>query len=226
VDLRAALGEEDAGIDRKTSSLEDRARLQEALAAKEDELGVSHYDYTPLYEWSSSIRENISACYDYFKWNEFLTGSGTDHAECGFTSDRNYYAQALGASFSDLNDYQTAYAACWGMPDKVMDMYGRINIAYGVTQAGPVPHGNETTFVNGLGTRRTDVLALYPIKLNNVEERFCSWMVQYGYCNYITEAKLLDNLRSMTDKTVIIVTHRPKALEITDKIITFKPKDE
>jgi ATP-binding cassette subfamily B protein len=41
-----------------------------------------------------------------------------------------------------------------------------------------------------------------------------------------TEAKLLDNLRSMTDKTVIIVTHRPKALEITDKIITFKPKDE
>ena len=42
----------------------------------------------------------------------------------------------------------------------------------------------------------------------------------------ITEAKLLDNLRSMTDKTVIIVTHRPKALDITDKIITFKPKDE
>ena len=41
-----------------------------------------------------------------------------------------------------------------------------------------------------------------------------------------TEAKLLDNLHSMTDKTVIIVTHRPKALEITDKIITFKPKDE
>ena len=41
-----------------------------------------------------------------------------------------------------------------------------------------------------------------------------------------TEAKVLDNLRSMTDKTVIIVTHRPKALDITDKIITFKPKEE
>jgi ATP-binding cassette subfamily B protein len=41
-----------------------------------------------------------------------------------------------------------------------------------------------------------------------------------------TEARVLDNLRSMTDKTVIIVTHRPKALEITDKIITFKPKEE
>lgn len=41
-----------------------------------------------------------------------------------------------------------------------------------------------------------------------------------------TEAKVLDNLRSMTDKTVIIVTHRPAALEITDKIINFKPNDE
>ena len=36
-----------------------------------------------------------------------------------------------------------------------------------------------------------------------------------------TEARLLDNLRSMTDKTVIIVTHRPKALEITDKTVEF-----
>lgn len=36
-----------------------------------------------------------------------------------------------------------------------------------------------------------------------------------------TEKKLLENLRSMTDKTVIIVTHRPKALEICDKIITM-----
>ena len=41
-----------------------------------------------------------------------------------------------------------------------------------------------------------------------------------------TEAKLLDNLRSMTDKTVIIVTHRPAALDITDKIIHFEPNEE
>ncbi len=36
-----------------------------------------------------------------------------------------------------------------------------------------------------------------------------------------TEQKLLENLRRMTDKTVIIVTHRPKALEMCDKIITM-----
>ncbi len=34
-----------------------------------------------------------------------------------------------------------------------------------------------------------------------------------------TERKLLDNLKTMTDKTVIIVTHRPKALEICSRQI-------
>ena len=33
-----------------------------------------------------------------------------------------------------------------------------------------------------------------------------------------TEKKLLKNLRKMTDKTVIIVTHRPAALEICDRV--------
>lgn len=33
-----------------------------------------------------------------------------------------------------------------------------------------------------------------------------------------TEAQLLINLRSMTDRTVIIITHRPAALKICDQI--------
>jgi len=37
----------------------------------------------------------------------------------------------------------------------------------------------------------------------------------------MTERKLLENLRSMTDKTVVIVTHRPAALEICDRVIDF-----
>lgn len=36
-----------------------------------------------------------------------------------------------------------------------------------------------------------------------------------------TEKKLLENLRSMTDKTVLIVTHRPAALEICDKVVAM-----
>lgn len=36
-----------------------------------------------------------------------------------------------------------------------------------------------------------------------------------------TERQVLDNIRSMTDKTVIIVTHRPAALEICNKILDF-----
>ena len=36
-----------------------------------------------------------------------------------------------------------------------------------------------------------------------------------------TEARLLENLRQMTDKTVVIVTHRPAALGICDRVIEF-----
>ena len=36
-----------------------------------------------------------------------------------------------------------------------------------------------------------------------------------------TEAKLLGNLRALTDRTVVIVTHRPAALSICDRILRF-----
>ncbi len=36
-----------------------------------------------------------------------------------------------------------------------------------------------------------------------------------------TEKQLLENLKQMTDKTVVIVTHRPAALDICDKILEF-----
>ena len=36
-----------------------------------------------------------------------------------------------------------------------------------------------------------------------------------------TEKRLLQNLRNMTDKTVVIVTHRPAALDICDKVFQF-----
>ena len=37
----------------------------------------------------------------------------------------------------------------------------------------------------------------------------------------VTEEKLLTNLRTMTDKTVILITHRPAALSICDRKIKF-----
>lgn len=41
-----------------------------------------------------------------------------------------------------------------------------------------------------------------------------------------TERQVLVNLRTMTDKTVLIVTHRPAALDITDKVIAFSDQSE
>ena len=36
-----------------------------------------------------------------------------------------------------------------------------------------------------------------------------------------TERQLLQNLRQLTEKTVIIVTHRPAALKICDRVLHF-----
>ncbi len=184
-DVQDQLGEEFADVT-VYSPIERRVAMEAAKVKKAKELGITRYDYTPWYVWGASIRENIAGGYDYFKWNEYLSGSGTDHPEGG-NLDRNYFAQALAASFGELNDYGHAYCACWGHPRKIANRFTCVTSAYGNASGAA-----GLSFVNGLGTRRTDVLALYPLKLNNAEERFGSWMVQYGYCNYITEAKLLE----------------------------------
>ena len=41
-----------------------------------------------------------------------------------------------------------------------------------------------------------------------------------------TERKVLENIKSMTDKTVIIVTHRPAALAVCDRQIHFGEEKE
>ena len=41
-----------------------------------------------------------------------------------------------------------------------------------------------------------------------------------------TEKQLLKNLRNLTDKTVVIVTHRPAVLSICDRILRFTEDPE
>ena len=147
----------------------------------------SRYDCHPDDCFSSSIIEAMAGCYNYFNWNDYFTGGGTDHGEDG-CSDRNYYTQALGASLAELNPFHTSYAAGWGSPQEIMRRFGDVGMSYGF--ANRRGDGGER-IVQGFGFRHTDILALYPLDLVYAEERFGSWMVQYGYCNYITEDKLL-----------------------------------
>jgi len=144
---------------------------------------ICRYDYDKPYVWSSTIRENQSACGDYFRWNEYLTGSGTDHPEGG-NIDRDYYAQAFACSLGALNRFDRAYCANWGSPAPVSRRFAAVGAAYGT---GSLEHA----MVQNLRHRLSDVLVLYPTQLNYAEERFGSWMVQYGYCDYITQEKLL-----------------------------------
>lgn len=148
-------------------------------------LAPRQYEYTPDFLWSNTVQQAASACDDYFEWNEFLTGGGNDHAEGGW-SDRNYYGVALACSTGILNRVPQAYAAAWGMPGEAQRRHQAVCDAFGAS-AHP-----WFAAVQDMQHRDTEVLMLYPLSLVACEERFGSWMAQYGYANYVTPRKLLE----------------------------------
>lgn len=143
------------------------------------------YEYTSNFIWSNTVQQAAAACYDYFKWGEYLQPTGNDFAECGW-ADRDYYGAAMAVSIGILNKYPNAYAAFWGMPRIAEKWKHSINSAFGA-QATPTIDA-ITEHVH----RDVDILILYPMNLVATEERFGSWMTQYAYSNYITAEKLLE----------------------------------
>ncbi|MBI3910621.1 MAG: hypothetical protein HY320_06780 [Armatimonadetes bacterium] len=189
-----------------------------SAAWKPADAPTSRYDYTPAYEWSASIRENISACYDYFRWGDFLTGMGSDHPEAGFI-DRNYYGAALAASFGAFNDVPYSYWGHWGMPAPVSQRLHDVAAAFGLAE-----RREYCSYVQDWQHRKTPVLALYPLDLNHVEERYGSWMVQYGYCDYLTDEKFAEWAQVLPnghfrvkdrEYTTLVVLYEPMALRAT-----------
>jgi hypothetical protein len=153
------------------------------------------YEYTPNFVWSNTVQQAASACSDYFRWNEFLTGSGNDHAEGGW-SDRDYYGLALACSTGILNKYPNSYAAAWGMPNAALARHHALEDAFGAW-------GRPQFMAITEGVHRdTEVLMLYPISLVAADEHFGSWMVQYGYANYVTSEKLLQYGRVNDNGTI------------------------
>ncbi|MBI5091423.1 MAG: hypothetical protein HZB26_03155 [Candidatus Hydrogenedentes bacterium] len=170
----------------------------------------NQYEYTSNFVWSDTVHQAASACYDYFKWGDFLTGNGNDHAEGGWI-DRDYFALALGCSTGILNEVPYSYAAHWGMPGEISRRRMSLVNVYGA--AGEPQYG----IVQDLQHRDTDVLMLYPLDLVSVEERFGSWMTQYGYANYVTQAKLLE--RGVVKGGAIEMAGR----RFTTLVTTFEP---
>jgi len=144
------------------------------------------YEYTSNFVWGNTVHQAAAACYDYFKWGEYLEPTRNDFAELGW-NDRNYYGAAMSASLGVLNRIPSSYPAFWGMPEEVKERKAAINNAYG---------GRTRSKAMDLMTekvhRDVDVLILYPMNLVAAEERFGSWMAQYGYANFITAEKLLE----------------------------------
>jgi hypothetical protein len=150
-----------------------------------DRLQRNQYEYTSNFVWSCTVHQAASACHDYFKWGDFLTGNGNDHAEGGWL-DRDYFALALACSTGILNEVPYSYAAHWGMPGPLSQRRMSLVNAYGAA-GSPL-----FAIVQDMQHRDTDVLMLYPLDLVATDERFGSWMTQYGYANMITQAKLLE----------------------------------
>ncbi len=144
------------------------------------------YEYTSDFVWSNTVHQAASACHDYFKWGEYLTGTGNDHPEGGWL-DRNYYSLALACSTGFINEIPYSYCAHWGHPEEVSWRRHQLQNVFGAS--GGV---NVFTLVEDMEHRDIDVLMLYPLDLVSAEERFGSWTTQYGYANMITQAKLLE----------------------------------
>lgn len=168
------------------------------------------YDYTPDFIWSNTVQQSASACDDYFKWGDFLTGNGNDHAEGGWI-DRDYFGLALAASTGIINEVPNSYAAHWGVPEPVGRRRKALEDAYGDAAEPAFAAVEENVH------RDTGVLMLYPLDLVAVEERFGSWMTQYGYANYITAAKLLE-LGRVRDGAIEIAGRR-----FTTLVALFEP---
>ena len=56
--------------------------------------------------------------------------------------------------------------------------------------------------------RHIEVLILYPMSLLAVEERFGSWMTQYGYANYLTTDKFVEMGKVLEDGSVQVAEKR------------------
>ncbi len=138
--------------------------------------GYCAYDYSPSYVYSSTIREAISGCYDYFKWNDYFSYGGTDFCESGWF-DRNYYGGAMSASLGSLNRNQVCLWGAWGFPDEARRRFWGVQNGFGshIVREGIVTYNRP---------RDAEVLYVYPKDLTMIEERFGSWMVQYAYANY------------------------------------------
>jgi hypothetical protein len=144
------------------------------------------YEYTSNFFWSNSIQQASVAAHDYFKWGDFMTGNGTDHPEASWL-DRDYFGLALAASLGVINR-QVPYAYCfgWGFPEEVAPLRAAVVNAYG-DRGAPI-----FQIVQNAEHRDVDVLMLYPLDLVAAEERYGTWMTQYGYANMITPDKLLE----------------------------------
>ena len=161
------------------------------------------YEYTPNFTWGNTVQQASAACYDYFKWGEYLEPTRNDFAELGWI-DRNYFGAAMATSIGVINRIPNAYPHFWGHPEEAARRKRAVNNAFGGMPLLKIRPSRSIDLITGHVHRDVNILVLYPMNLVAVDERFGSWMTQYGYCNYITAEKLLE-LGSINENGEVVV---------------------
>lgn len=169
------------------------------------------YDYTSNFVASNTVHQAAAACYDYFKWGEYLIHTGNDFAEGGW-ADRDYYGAAMAASIGVINKDPSAYAAVWGIPDRARIWKEALNEAYGCRPSKPMQ------MMTGGVHRDIEVLIAYPMNLVAADQRFGSWMTQYGYANYLTSEKICELATVTADGRLKV-----KDKEYNTLVVMFEP---
>lgn len=172
------------------------------------------YEYTSNFMWANSVHQASAACYDYFKWGEYLEPTGNDFAECGWY-DRDYYGAAMATSIGVINRHPNAYAAAWGLPGDANAWKNDLNEAYG---AQP---GAAMRLMTDYVHRDIEVLMVYPMSTIAVEERFGNWMTQYGYSNYLSARKLMEMGKVNADGELQVAAKKYNTL-----VVMFEPLPE
>ena len=119
----------------------------------------SKYEYTSDFVWSNTVQQAAVACADYFRWGDFLTGNGNDHAEGGFL-DRNYVGLSLACSTGILNEVPYSYAAHWGMPDPIAQRRAMLAVFVELLKEAKVRDG-DTVAVSMTGSFPALNICLY-----------------------------------------------------------------
>lgn len=200
-------------------------RADRTLALKDLCLSVKKGDYTAFAGESgcgkSTVLKLILGLYDPDEGECVIEGkSGEKRIDASFRGLFAYVPQGNYLLSGTIREIVTFADKSRARDDKAIEKALRIACAYDFVKG--LDEGTDTVLgEKGQGISEGQMQRLAIARAVFSKRPILLLDEATGALDEETESRVLANLKSMTDKTVIIVTHRKKAFEICDKIIYF-----